>query len=62
MGVSGQHYEPAALYPREWAPGTRWIVDWVGLRASLDAEARGKILCLCRGLNSVSPVCNQTHN
>jgi hypothetical protein len=24
---------------------------WVGLRAGLDTEARGKILCLCRGSN-----------
>jgi hypothetical protein len=30
-------------------PGTHWTGGWVGPRAGLDAEARGKILCLCRG-------------
>jgi hypothetical protein len=28
----------------------------VGLRAGLDTEARGKILCLCRGSNPGRPV------
>jgi len=42
MGVSGQRHAPAALYPRERTPGTHWIGGWVGLRAGLDTEARGK--------------------
>jgi hypothetical protein len=51
MGVSGQRHAPAALYPRERTSGTHCTGDWVGPRAGLDAEARGKILCLCRGSN-----------
>jgi hypothetical protein len=37
--------------PGERTPGTHWTGGWVGPRASLDAEARRKILCLCRGSN-----------
>jgi hypothetical protein len=29
--------------PRERAPGTHWIGDWVGLRAVLDAAVKRKI-------------------
>jgi hypothetical protein len=36
MEVSGQLHAPAALPPRERAPGTYWIEGWVGPRASLD--------------------------
>jgi hypothetical protein len=43
MGVSGQRHAPAAVYLRARAPGTHWKEDWVGPRASLDAEARRKI-------------------
>jgi hypothetical protein len=32
----------------------------VGLRAGLDTEARGKILCLCLGPDPGRPVCSQT--
>jgi hypothetical protein len=32
----------------------------VGFRAGLDTEARGRILCLCRGSNPFRPVCGQT--
>jgi hypothetical protein len=39
---------------------THWIGGWVGLRAGLDTEARGKTLCLCQGLNAGHPVCSQT--
>jgi hypothetical protein len=35
-------------------PGTHWIGGWVSLRASLDTEARGKILCLCQGSNLIT--------
>jgi hypothetical protein len=42
---------PAALYPRERISGTHWTGSWVGLRAGLDTEARGKILRLCQGSN-----------
>jgi hypothetical protein len=37
---------PAALCPGERTSGTHWIGGWVGLRAGLDTEARGNILCL----------------
>jgi hypothetical protein len=42
---------PAALCPGERTPGTHCIGGWVGLRAGLDTEVRGKILCLCRESN-----------
>jgi hypothetical protein len=32
-------------------PCTHWTGGWLGLRTGLDTEARGKILCLCRGSN-----------
>jgi hypothetical protein len=56
MGVSGQLHAPAALCPRERTPGTHCTGGWVGLRAGLDTEARGKILCPCRGSNPYRPV------
>jgi hypothetical protein len=40
-------------------PVTHCTGGWVGPRAGLDAEVRGKILCLCRGLNSIHPVRSQ---
>jgi hypothetical protein len=40
MEVSGQLHAPAALPPREGAPGTRWIGGWVGPRAVLDAVVK----------------------
>jgi hypothetical protein len=55
-GVSGQRHALAALYPRERTPGTDWIEGLVGLTDGLDTDARGKILCLCQGSNSVRPV------
>jgi hypothetical protein len=39
-----------------FTPGTHWIGGWVGLRAGLDAGARRKILCLCRGSNLEHPI------
>jgi hypothetical protein len=56
MGVSGQDHAPAALYPRGKDPGTHCTGGRVGLRAVLDAEARGKILCLWQGSNPGRPV------
>jgi hypothetical protein len=56
MGVSDQHHAPAALYPGERIPGTHWTGGWVGPRAGLNTEDRGKILCPCRGSNLVRPV------
>jgi hypothetical protein len=47
MGVSGQHHAPAGFRPEERTPGTHCTGGWVGPRAGLDAESRGKILCLC---------------
>jgi hypothetical protein len=55
MGVSGQRYAPTAL-----SPGYYWIGGWMGPRAGPDTEARGKILCLCRGSNCGHLVCSQT--
>jgi hypothetical protein len=52
MDVSGQRHAPVALYAWELTPGAHCTEGWVGLRAGLDTEARGKILYLCRG-----PVC-----
>jgi hypothetical protein len=46
--------------PGERAPGTHCIGGWVGPRAGLDAEVRGKVLCLCRGSNPCHPVRSQT--
>jgi hypothetical protein len=54
MGVSGQCHAPAALYPQGKDPGTHCTGGWVGPRAGLDTEARGKILC--RGSNPDRPV------
>jgi hypothetical protein len=57
MGVSGQRHAPAALLPPgKEPPGTYCTGGWVGLRAVLDTEDRGKILCSCRGSNSDRPV------
>jgi hypothetical protein len=57
MGVSGQHHAPAALYSQgKDPPGTHCTGGWVGPRAGLDTEVRGKILCTCRGSNPDRPV------
>jgi hypothetical protein len=55
-GVSGQLHAPAALCPRERTPSTHCTGGWVGLRAGLDTEVRGKILCPCRESNPDRPV------
>jgi hypothetical protein len=51
---------PQPLFtPRGEDPGTNWTGGWVSLRAGLDIEARGKILCLCWGSNPGHPVCTE---
>jgi hypothetical protein len=45
-----------ALPPGKGPPGTQCRGGWVGPRAGLDTEARGKILCPCRGSNPDRPV------
>jgi hypothetical protein len=52
MVVSGQRHALAALYPWGKDPGTHWV----GPRAGLDTEVRGKIACLCLGSNLNRPV------
>jgi hypothetical protein len=59
-GVSGQRHTPAAIYPREMTPETHCTGGWVGPRAGLDTEARGKILWLCWVSNSDRLLCSQT--
>jgi hypothetical protein len=59
-GVSGQCHAPAALYPRGKDTGTHWIGGWVGLRAGLNAEARGKFFTSGGGSNPSLPACSQT--
>jgi hypothetical protein len=51
MGVSGQRYAPAALYPGVKTPSTHCTRGWVGRKAGLDTDARGQILCFCRESN-----------
>jgi hypothetical protein len=51
MGVSGQRHAPG-----ERTPSTHCTGGWVGPRAGLDIEARGKILCPRRGSNPDRPV------
>jgi hypothetical protein len=60
--VCCQLHAPVALYPPGKDPGTHCAAGWVGLRAGLNTEARGKILCLCGRSNPGRPVCNQTKN
>jgi hypothetical protein len=45
-----------AFTPGERIPGTHCTGGWVGPRAGLDTEIRGKILCPCRGSNLDHPV------
>jgi hypothetical protein len=56
MWVSGQRHAPAALYRRGKTPGTHCTGGWVGPRAGLDTEDRGKILYPCRRSNPERPV------
>jgi hypothetical protein len=59
-GVSGQRQPLPRFALGERTSGSHCKGGWVGLRAGLDTEARGKILCLCPGSTSGSPVCSQT--
>jgi hypothetical protein len=42
MGVSGQRYALAAIYPQGKDPRYHCTGGWVGLRAGMDTEDRGK--------------------
>jgi hypothetical protein len=61
-GLSCQSHVPAALYPRGKDILTNWIGGWVGLRAGLNTEARGKITFLHRRTKPDRPFvhCSQT--
>jgi hypothetical protein len=56
MEVSGQLHAPAALPPKERAPGTHWIGGWVGPRAVLDAVVKRKIPNPRRESNPRTPI------
>jgi hypothetical protein len=56
MEVSGQLHTPAALPPRERAPGTHWIGGWVGPGAILDAVVKRKIPSSRRESNPRAPI------
>jgi hypothetical protein len=51
MGVSGQRHAPAALLPPGKGPPVPIVQE-----AGWAPEARGKILCPCRGSNPNRPV------
>jgi hypothetical protein len=52
MGVPVVSVTPRLRFtPGERTPGTNWTRDWVGLKAVLGTQVRGKISFLCRGLN-----------
>jgi hypothetical protein len=54
-GVSGQRHALAALCPGERTAVTHCAGGWVGLRAGLDTEVRGKIPCPMQGIEHRSP-------
>jgi hypothetical protein len=64
MGVSGQRHAPAVLYPPgKRTPSTHWTGGWVGLKAGLNKEVKGKILLPLPGIEPRSPgypACSQT--
>jgi hypothetical protein len=51
---------PRKRLPPEKDTSTHWIGGWLDVTASLNTEARGKILCLYRGSNPGRPVYSQT--
>jgi hypothetical protein len=50
---------PSRFTPRERAPGTHWIVVWVGPRAGLDMASKRKDLISRRESNIDRPVRSQ---
>jgi hypothetical protein len=63
MGVSGQRHAKPRFTPGKRTPGTHCTGGWVGPRAGMDTEARGKILSLLPGIeprSSGSPARSQT--
>jgi hypothetical protein len=56
MGVWTASRPGRAFTPGERTPSTHCTGDWVGPRAGLDTEARGKILCPRRRSNLDRPV------
>jgi hypothetical protein len=56
MGVSVQRYAQARFTPEERIPGTHCTEGWVGPRAGLDTEARGKLISSLPGMNLDRPV------
>jgi hypothetical protein len=56
MEVSGQLHAPAALPPRERAPGTHWIGGWMGPTAVLDTVVKRKIPSPRRESNLRTPI------
>jgi hypothetical protein len=54
--VSGELHGPAALSPRERAPGTHWIGGWIVPRAGLDAVSKRKIPSLRPKSNPDHPI------
>jgi hypothetical protein len=56
MEVSGQLHDPAALLPRERAPGSHEIGGWVVPRAVLDAVVNRKIPSPRRESNPRTPI------
>jgi hypothetical protein len=63
-GVEWSASRPSrALAPGKGPSGTHWTGGWVGLRAGLDTEVRGKILSPLPGIETRSycrPACSQT--
>jgi hypothetical protein len=51
-----QRNAPIALFLEERTPNTHCTGGWVGLKAGLNTEIRGKILYPCRGSNPDHPV------
>jgi hypothetical protein len=47
---------PGHVLPDERTPSTHCTGGWVGPRAGLDSQVRGKISCLCQGSNIDHPV------
>jgi hypothetical protein len=55
--VSGQRHAPRALHPGIGPPGTHWTGGWMGPRAVLDTDVRGKILLPVSGIEPQSAGC-----